>query len=150
MSAVDLSRVGRVFTGTAPFEVTRRDVVAFADAVDASSPIHRDPAAARAAGFSDLVAPVAFAVVVAQEAEAEYISDPASGIDFSRVVHADEAFAHRRPIVAGDVLSTAVHVAAITARGGLTLVTTRTEITDSAGAPVADVTSTLAVRGAES
>ncbi len=149
MSGVDLSRVGSVFTGTPAHEVTRRAVVAFADATGASSPIHRDPAAARAAGFPDVVAPVTFAVVIAQEAESEYIADPASGVDFSRVVHADEAFTHHRPIVAGESLTTAVHVDAITERRGLTLVTTRTEITDDAGSPVASVVSTLAVRGAD-
>ena len=149
MSDVHLSRVGSVFTGTPAYEVTRRAVAAFADVTGASSPIHRDPAVARAAGFSDVVAPVTFAVAVAQEAESEYIADPASGIDFSRVVHADETFTHHRPIVAGESLSTAVHVDAITARGGLTLVTTRTEISDPAGEPVASVVSTLAVRGAD-
>ncbi|PWD50503.1 hypothetical protein C8046_07405 [Serinibacter arcticus] len=150
MSAtVDASRVGSVFTGTPPFEVTRRDVVAFADAVGASSPVHRDIAEARAAGFADLVAPVTFAVVIAQEAEAEYIADPASGVDFSRVVHADETFTHCRPLVAGESVTTAVHVDSITSRGGLTLVTTRTEITDASGDAVASVVSTLAVRGAD-
>ena len=146
---VDTSRVGSVFTGTPPFEVTRRDVVAFADAVGATSPVHRDLAAARAAGFSDLVAPVTFPVVIAQEAEAEYIADPASGVDFSRVVHADESFSYQRPIVAGESLSTAVHVDSITSRGGLTLVTARTEITTADGDGVATVISTLAVRGAD-
>lgn len=149
MSCVDLSRVGSVFTGTPAYEVTRRAVVAFADATGATSPIHRDPAAARAAGFADVVAPVSFAVAVAQEAESEYIADPASGIDFSRVVHADETFTHHRPIVAGDELSAAVHVDSLVERRGLTLVTTRTELTDGAGASVASVVSTLAVRGAD-
>lgn len=149
VGAVDASRVGSVFTGTPTFEVTRRDVVAFADAVGATSSVHRDVDAARAAGYADLVAPVTFAVVVAQEAESEYIADPASGIDFSRVVHADESFAHRRPLVAGESVTTAVHVDAVTTRGPLTLVTTRTELTDAAGDGVATVVSTLAVRGAD-
>lgn len=150
MSAtVDASLVGSVFTGTPPFEVTRRDVIAFADAVGATSPVHRDSAAARAAGFGDVVAPVTFAVVIAQEAESEYIADPTSGVDFSRVVHADESFTYTRPIVAGETLTTAVHVDSITSRGGLTLVTTRTEITATDGGPVASVVSTLAVRGAD-
>lgn len=147
MGAVDVTSVGQVFTGTPPFEVSRRAVAAFADAVGATSALHRDPDAARAAGFADVVAPVTFAVVIAQEAEAEYISDPASGVDFSRVVHADENFTYARPLVAGETVHTAVHIAAITARGGLTLVTTRTEITDSAGVGLASVVSTLAVRG---
>ena len=148
MVGVDLSRIGNVYTGMPVFEVTRRDIAAFADAVGASSPVHRDSAAARAAGFADVVAPATFAVVIAQEAEAEYISDPASGVDFSRVVHAEESFTAAAPIVAGQLLATAVHVDSITQRGGLTLVTTRTVVADSADASlVTSVVSTLAVRG---
>ena len=144
---VDSSRVGAVFTGTSPYPVSRAKIVEFADAVGADSALHRDPDAAIAAGYPDVVAPPTFAVVIAQRAEAEYIADPASGIDFSRVVHANQAFAHERPLVAGDVVATTVHVDDLTQRAGITMVTTRTEITDDGGALVATVTSTLAVRG---
>ena len=144
---VDLSRVGAVFTGTPPYTVSRAKIAEFADAVGATSPLHHDPDAAVAAGYPDVVAPPTFAVVIAQRAESEYITDPASGIDFSRVVHANESFTHTRPLVAGDVVSTAVHVDAINERAGITMVTTRTEIADDGGAPVATVVSTLAVRG---
>ncbi|GAB2614668.1 FAS1-like dehydratase domain-containing protein [Pseudactinotalea suaedae] len=144
---VDLSRVGAVFTGTAPYAVSRAKITEFADAVGARSPLHHSPEAAVEAGYSDVVAPPTFAVVIAQRAESEYIADPASGIDFSRVVHANEGFTHTRPLVAGDLVSTAVHVDGLTERAGITMVTTRTEITDDGGAHVATVVSTLAVRG---
>lgn len=144
---VDLSRVGAVFTGTEPYVVSRAKITEFAEAVGAQSPLHHVPEAAVQAGYRDVVAPATFAVVIAQRAESEYIADPASGIDFSRVVHANESFTHSRPLVAGDVVSTAVHVASLTARAGITMVTTRTEITDDGGAHVATVVSTLAVRG---
>ena len=87
--------------------------------------------------------------MIAQLAEAQYIDDPAAGIDFARVVHAEERFAHHRPIVAGDELVTVLHVDQVTTRGALALVTTRCEIADAAGQPVASVVSTLAVRGAD-
>ena len=48
------------------------------------------------------MAPPTFAIIVAQRADAQLIEDPESGIDFSRVVHADQRFIHHRPIVAGD------------------------------------------------
>jgi acyl dehydratase len=144
---VDLSRVGAVLTGTAPYVVSRAKIAEFADAVGATSPLHTDPDAARAAGYPDVVAPPTFAVVIAQRAEAEYVADPASGIDFSRVVHANEGFTHHRPLVAGDVVTTTVHVDSLTERAGITMVSTRTEIVDGDGAAVASVTSTLAVRG---
>jgi acyl dehydratase len=144
---VDLSRVGAVFTGTPAYTVSRAKIAEFADAVGATSPLHHVPEAARAAGYRDVVAPPTFAVVIAQRAESEYVADPASGIDFSRVVHGGEGFTHTRPLVAGDVVSAAVHVDALTERAGITMVTTRTEITDDGGAHVATVVSTLAVRG---
>ncbi|WP_241681253.1 FAS1-like dehydratase domain-containing protein [Pseudactinotalea terrae] len=144
---VDLSRVGAVFTGTAPYVISRAKIAEFADTVGATSPLHHVPEAAVEAGYRDVVAPPTFAVVIAQRAESEYIADPASGIDFSRVVHGSESFTYVRPLVAGDVLSTTVHVDSLTERAGISMVTTRTEITDDGGAAVATVVSTLAVRG---
>ena len=90
------------------------------------------------------------AVVVAQRAEAQLFEDPAAGIDFSRVVHADERFTHHRPIHAGDRLVTVLHVDSITVRAGLAMITTRAEIASEGGEPVATVVSTLAVRPEES
>ena len=146
---MDAGYVGRLYPPTAPFAVGREHLRDFAQAVGATHPVHRDPEAARAAGYADVVATPTFAVVIAQRAEAQLIEDPGAGIDFSRVVHADERFTHHRPIVAGDQIVTVLHVDAIVERAGLAMVTTRCELADAAGAPVATVRSTLAVRGAE-
>ncbi len=132
--------------GPFTYEVAAITVREFAAAVGAQQPEHYDRAAAQAAGYRDIVATPTFAVVIAQAAEAAYIQDERAGIDFSRVVHADESFTHTRPIQAGDTLSTTVTVQSITQRGPICLVTTRADITDSDG-PVCQVTSTLAVRG---
>lgn len=145
--AVDPSYAGRVYPPTAPYSVGREHLRDFATAVGATHPAHHDADAARALGHPDVVAAPTFAVVVAQRAEAQLIEDPAAGIDFSRVVHAEERFTHHRPIHAGDELVTVLHVDAITERAGLSFVTTRCEIADAGGAPVASVVSTLAVRG---
>jgi acyl dehydratase len=112
-------------------------------------PAHHDVTAARQLGYADVVAPPTFAVVIAQRAEAQLIEDPAAGIDFSRVVHADERFTHHRPIVAGDSIVTTLHVDSIVERSGLAMVTTRCELADAEGAAVSSVISTLAVRGPE-
>lgn len=142
---------GREYPVTAPYAVGREKLREFAAAVGATHPVHHDLVAARGAGYPDLVAPVTFAVVVAQAAEAQYVQDPGAGIDFSRVVHADERFVHHRPIVAGDELVTVLHVDAVRERAGITMVTTRCEIfaqaDDGAREPVSTVTSSLVVRG---
>lgn len=144
---VNASYIGREFSGTPPYRVSRAKIAEFATAVGATSPLHNDPAAAAARGYSDVVAPPTFAVIIAQRAEAEYITDPDAGIDFSRVVHATEGFTLTRPLVAGDEISTVTTVTDITARAGITMVSTAVELTDSAGVAVGTVESTIAVRG---
>jgi acyl dehydratase len=145
--AVNPEYAGRQYPPTDPYEVGRERIRDFADAVGAAHAAHRDVGVARSLGYPDVIAPPTFAVVVAQRAEQQLVADPEAGIDFSRVVHADERFIHHRPIRAGDRLVTVLHVDAITERGGLSMVTTRAEIADADGAPVSTVVSTLAVRG---
>lgn len=144
---VDAGFVGRVYPPTPAYEVASTALAAFAEATGATHPAYADPAAARALGYPDVLAPPTYAVVIAQRAEQQLIADPAARIDFSRVVHADERFTHQRPIHAGDRLITTLHVEQIMERAGITLVTTRCEIADEAGAAVCTVRSTLAVRG---
>lgn len=143
---VDTTFAGRAYPPGDVYVVSREKLREFAEATGATHPAHTDVDAARALGHPDVVAPPTFAVVIAQRTEAQYVQDPAAGIDFSRVVHADERFTHHRPIHAGDHLRTALHVDAVTQRAGLSMITTRCEIADESGSPVATVVSTLAVR----
>lgn len=138
---------GREYPPAGPFTVTREEIVAFADAVGATSPAHRDPAAARALGYRDVVAPTTFAVRLAQRCEAQLVQDPGAGIDFARVVHGEESFDHHRPILAGDVLSGVLHVDRMREAGGHGMVSTRVELVDEDRAPVTTVRSTIVVRG---
>jgi len=147
---VDTSYAGRQYPPNAAYDVGREKLREFASAVGATHPAHLDPEAARSLGYPDVVAPPTFAVVVAQRAEAQLFEDPAAGIDFSRVVHADERFTHHRPIHAGDRLVTVLHVDSIVERAGLAMITTRAEIATDDGEAVATVVSSLAVRPEES
>ena len=151
--AINADYAGREYPATAPYSVGREKIREFASAVGSSHPAHHDVATARGLGYPDLIAPPTFAVIVAQRAEAPFDQDPAAGIAFTRVVHADERFVHHRPIVAGHELVTVLHVDSVTQRAGISMVTTRAEIgalaADGSGAvePVATVTSSLVVRG---
>jgi len=156
-STPDPAYAGREYPATGPYAVGREKIREFASAVGASHPAHHDTVAARGLGYPDLVAPPTFAVVIAQRAESQYVADPAAGIDFSRVVHADEGFTHHRPIVAGDELVTVLHVDSVTQRAGISMISTRCEL--YAAGPdgeadtddhVATVTSSLVVRPEES
>jgi len=85
----------------------------YASAVGETEPIYHDAVAARALGFTDLVAAPAFAAVVVAPAVAAVIFDPEVGlfdpevgISSYRFVHKRQLFRWHRPIVAGDALVT--------------------------------------------
>lgn len=138
---------GRAYPPSPSYEVGREKIHEFAEAIGSADPVHHDPEAARALGHPDVIAPPTFAVIVAQRSEAQVMTDPQAGIDFTRVVHGEERFTHHRPIVAGDRLVATLHVDTVRAAGGHSLVTTRVEIVDDGGAPVSTVVSTIVVRG---
>lgn len=144
---------GRVYELTKPYQVGREKVAEFARAIGSSNPASFSVEAARGLGYRDVVAPTTFAVIIAQGAESQYITDPGAQIDFSRVVHADERFTYHRPIFAGDELVSQLHVDKILVRSALSMVTTRVEISallpDGTLEAVVSVMSTLAVRAGE-
>lgn len=140
---------GRSYPAGEPYVVGREKIREFATAVKAGHRAHFDVSAAAELGHADLVAPPTFAIIVAQRADAQLIADPASGIDFSRVVHADQRFTHHRPIVAGDELVAELHVDKVRAMGGGAMITTRSEISTTGGEKVATTISSLLVRGEE-
>ncbi|MDR1633369.1 MAG: MaoC family dehydratase N-terminal domain-containing protein [Bifidobacteriaceae bacterium] len=144
---VDPSWAGRTYPESGPYLVDGARLREFAVAVGTAAPACFDPAAAQALGYADVVAAPTFAAVIAQQAEAQYVRDPAAGIDFARVVHAEESFEHHRPIVAGDRLWAALTVKSIVERAGIAMVTTQVALHDAVRRPVATVVSTLAVRG---
>ncbi len=138
---------GRSYPATTPYLVGREKVREFARAVLATSPLSLDPVAARAAGYSDVVAPPTFAVVVQEATLAQLLADPEGGIDFSRVVHGEQRFSFTRPIVAGDELTATLTVTSVKSLGGNSMVTAESQIVGADGAHVVTATSTLVVRG---
>ncbi|MFI5085268.1 MAG: MaoC family dehydratase N-terminal domain-containing protein [Actinomycetales bacterium] len=145
--AINPELAGRTYPAGEPYDVGREKIREFARAVKATHPAHFEVAAANALGHADLLAPPTFAIIVAQRADARLIEDPDSGIDFSRVVHAEQRFTHHRPIVAGDRLRAELHVDSVRAMGGGAMISTRAEITTADGTPVATTTSAILVRG---
>ena len=135
--------VGRVFPPTAPYLVGREKVREFARAVFADAPQHSDRAAARALGYADVVAPPTFAMVVQDLTLQQLLGDPDSGIELSRLVHAEQRFRYSRPIVAGDELTATLSVTGIRTLGGNAMITSEAEIVDAEGAHVVTTTSVL-------
>jgi acyl dehydratase len=145
---LDASFVGRTWPAET-YEVAVEKIREFAVAVGAADPVHHDRDAARAAGHRDVVAPTTFGVVFTWAAVRRVVDDPALGLDFTRVVHRDQAFALRRPLYAGDVLTTVASVEEIRELAGNDVVTFRCEVTDPDGAAVLTTTATLVGRAAD-
>lgn len=146
---MDQSFVGRSFPLASAYLVGREKIREFADAIGETSPLCQDPAAARAAGYPDVVAPPTFAMAVVARAQDAVLFNPELGLDFSRVVHGDQAFSHHRPIRAGDEIVSVVHIDAIRQLAGNDIITLRTELADPEGSPVCTATATLVSRGAD-
>lgn len=141
--------VGRTYPAEGSYLVGREKVREFAASVGERSPLCHDVAAAQAAGYPDVVAPPTFAIILALGASETVVKDPELGLDYTRVVHAEQSFAYTRPIVAGDELVVTTVIEAIRSVAGNDIVTTSATITTTAGEPVVVATSQLLSRGAE-
>jgi len=141
------SYIGRKLPPTAPYLVGREKIREFATAIGAMDPAYHDPAAARALGYPDVVAPPTFPVVLTMAANRLLRDDPELGLDYSRVVHGDQRFSYTRPVVAGDELVCTVVVEEISSRGPHEFITTRTDVSTVDGEAVVAVWAKLVVRG---
>lgn len=146
---VNPTLVERAFEPTPPYLVGREKVREFARAVFATDPQHTDPAAARALGYADVVAPPTFAMVIQDLTLQQLLAEPDSGIALERTIHAEQRFRYSRPIVAGDELTAQLRVTGVRAVGKGAMVTSEAEVTDAAGSHVVTATSILLIGGEE-
>jgi hypothetical protein len=137
---------GKRYPRTPGYLVGREKVREFARAVMAGAE-SLDLEYARSNGYSDLVVPPTFPVVIQEQSLQVVLADPEAKIDFSRVVHGDQRFVYERPIVAGDELTSELEVASVKSLGGNHMVTFETKIFDAKDALVCTAISTLVVRG---
>ena len=145
--ALDPSFIGRTYPPTEPYEVGREKIREFADAIGDPNPVYRDRAAAEKLGHPDVIAPPTFPIVLSMRAGAQVISDPALGLDYTRVVHGEQRFVYARPVRAGDRLTVVVSVENIRVAAGNDLITTRGEVSTVEGEHVVTAYSTLVARG---
>ena len=139
--------VGRTYPPTSPYVVGREKVREFATAIGDANPAYHDVDAARALGYSDVVAPPTFAFVIAYAGSSQAAMDPELGLDYSRVVHGEQRFVSSRPIVAGDLLTARMTVTSVKSLGGNAMITAESAIRDADEAHVVTTVSTLVVRG---
>ncbi len=144
---LDPSLVGRSYPASPPYLVGREKIREFADSIGDPDPVYRDPEAAKALGYPDVLAPPTFAIMLCNLYDDVVINDPELGMDYSRVVHGDQRFRYERPILAGDRLTCTFVIEQIMGRAGHEFVTTRVDIATDAGEPVVAAWTTLIVRG---
>ena len=146
---VNRDYVGREYPADESYEVSREKIRDFALAIGDHDPCYLDTEAARAAGHPDVVAPPTFLVVLGTRFEhCGPLADSGFGVDFSMIVHGEQRFVAHRPVYAGDRLVSKQVVTAVRSAAGNEIVTTATFVHLESGVPVADVISTLVVRGA--
>ncbi len=129
------------------FIVEADRVTQFAQAIGDLDPRFLDPDAARGEGFPDQVAPPTFPTVMQILGSAQVVMDPDLGLDYTRVVHGEQEYEWRRPMVAGDRLKAIPRIADIYAKGPNEFLVTEAEIVDADGEVVCVARSTLLSRG---
>jgi acyl dehydratase len=132
-----------------PCEVSRVKIAEFAEAIGDPNPAYRDRAAARQAGYPDVIAPPTFGVVVALPASIAAAQDAIPGTGSPIVVHVEQRFEYARPIWAGDVLHVESAVTSIREMRRSVVVTTRTEIRALDGEQICTAHMTLATLRAD-
>lgn len=143
---IDPSATGRVYEPQR-YQVGREKIREFAEAIRDDSPACRDVDAARALGHADIIAPPTFAMLPVLRGFDILMND--LGIEYARVIHVDQRFAHTRPIRAGDRLLTTTTLDSVRSRAGSDFLGIRCDVATESGDPVCTATSTLLVRAAD-
>lgn len=145
---VDQSAVGRSFTPvTAHVEPGRLRY--FFNTLGERNPIYRDAAVARANGYSAVPAPPTYLFcleMMDSDNPFEFLTE--LKIDLARVLHGEQSFQYRAPVVVGDTLTFLSRVTSVTDKkgGAMTLIVVETAVTNQDGIHVADISRTIVVR----
>ena len=135
--------------GPTEYTVGLEKIREYANAVGEKSAVHQDPAAAKEAGFRDVVAPPMFCVVYASPAVAPVLFDPEVGINFAAMLHGGQEFVWGEPVCAGDVISTTVTCKEVFQKDDKGFYVFESVSTNQDGAEVCRGTWTNIVRGVE-
>jgi hypothetical protein len=122
--------VGRTFEGAELVTVSQSQINSFCAVLSESN---------------TTVAPPTFSIRITLEQSQEILSSPEIGLDWSRVVHGDQRFEIKRPIVAGDVLKCSSTIESYKVSSGNEIVSVRSDL-HSNNELVVSTWSTLVVR----
>ena len=144
---VDQSAVGRSFTPvTAHVEPGRLRY--FFNTLGERNPIYRDAAVARTNGYSAVPAPPTYLFCLEMmDAEQAFEFLDMLGADLAQVLHGEQRFTYRVPVMVGDTLRFEPRIVSITDKkgGAMTLAVVETRVTNQHGVHVADCSRTVVV-----
>jgi acyl dehydratase len=129
------------------YEVGKEKIGEYARAVGEENPVYFDRAAAKDAGFRDVVAPPMFAVVYSWNSAGLPALDPEVDLNFAMLLHGGQEFVWGEPVCSGDVITTVASVKDISEKGGMGFYVFETVSTNQEGQEVVRGTWTNIVRG---
>lgn len=141
------ARVGETRTYTAPEALSRASIRYYAIAVGDRNPVYLDPAAARAAGWDDVIAPPTLLCDTNQYVGGEPDSDGFAGHSWgielpnTRTVRGGNDYTFHRPARPGDVVTVTWRLVDLTERttstgSAMLVVTSEATVADEHGEPI--------------
>jgi acyl dehydratase len=132
----------------ATMTLERGRLCAFARAIGETDPLYTDPAAARAAGYADLLVPPTF--LFGAELEAGTVDKLLAdlGIPIARILHGEQSFTYCKPVCAGETITVKSRIADIfdKKKGALEFLVKTSEVCNDRNELVAELRSVLVVR----
>lgn len=139
--------IGKEYPASSPWEVGREKIREFAAAIGEANPVYTDEAAAKAAGYKDIIAPPTFLTVLNFKYSPQVILDPELGLNYMFVVHGEQSYVYDRPVYPGDRLTGKAKITDIAARGKNEYLYIEADIMTEQGEKVATARSTIVSRG---
>lgn len=146
---IDKSHIGTVVSRHSQIAEAGR-LRFFAKAIGEQDPCYSDRSAAQAAGYPDLPVPPTFLTCLDAEAGTTLAMLTLLGIDFSKILHAEQGYEYHRMAFAGERLNFETQIADIYEKkgGALEFIVRQTRVTHETGELVALIRSSTVVRNA--
>ena len=120
----------------------------FRETLGERNPVYTDAGAAKAAGYAAIPVPPTYLFCLEMmDAEQAFEFLDVLGADLAQVLHGEQRFTYRAPVMVGDTLRFEPRIASITDKkgGAMTLAVVETKVTNQNGVHVADCSRTVVV-----